>query len=887
MASVFTYQEDVKRIHSPWSTPGNTTPQPPRHEGISNDTGYNIHGVTRLEPEKQDGPCEYKLHLLLRARRKFASMTTIANEPSYMHMNGAPAASSALSPSDVSFHRSTYQPSSQTRQIRLQQLTTQLLWRLQQSSPFHSSSNAQLVLPLLPEAAPRLGVPERPAKLLPGLEESQGALYELGVADDGTLVGLVEDELEESLNNLRAMAASLGSVCEILLKTAIGYCEWFDSADHDIDSLLHRGELFVTEVLVRPDSRAVSNAVSAAGPETPHTEFRTEPDGSNAPNIATGSQQLRIAFAGSSTAGKSSLVGTLATSILDNGRGKSRLSLLKHRHEIASGITSSVAHELIGYKSDTEAEDLVVNYATGDVSSWTDIHNLADRLCFMIDSPGLPRYAKSVFRSLVSWDPHWTILCVAADESEDSSIGNGTGVTSDETAHTDTANLSEGSLAHLSLCLRLDLPIIVAITKMDVATKAGLRLVLGKVLSALKMANRQPMLLSSASPAIPTSALDSNRALRNLQHIGAIEQAELDDVLDFIVQGQSRSIVPIVMTSAVNGTGVGKLHGLLRTVPNTRSHFGKMKHGGEYGHCPLFHVDEVFSIPPSRVYSSDTAKRLEVQGIVLCGRLECGKISVGDHLHLGPIYSDKASTDSMPPWSKSYSAQDTRRTSRSTAIPLAKSLQGDGISVKSSRSNAKAVFAIVRVVSLRDLRLPVLSMQLGETGTIGIELVHDKDVTVSLLKARKGLVLLGAGETHRPYGSFTARFPATDFVSSSPPLILGGHAIVYINSIRAAVKVMAVALADDETEPSSPAILFSFDGDEDDEGEEVDAKPGVGHQENEVVITFRFVSTVEWMNQGDRVLVVPTASTTGLVAGPVGATGGLAGYVGSISEVHI
>jgi hypothetical protein len=32
-------------------------------------------------------------------------------------------------------------------------LTTQLLWRLQQSSPFHSSTTSNLVVPVIPEAA--------------------------------------------------------------------------------------------------------------------------------------------------------------------------------------------------------------------------------------------------------------------------------------------------------------------------------------------------------------------------------------------------------------------------------------------------------------------------------------------------------------------------------------------------------------------------------------------------------------------------------------------------------------------------------------------------------------------------------------------------------------
>ena len=93
MASIFTYDPDPPRVSSPWlkcevasrkgtpiskselkgrvssglSEPGfsfsastGTTPLP----GLLSD--YNI---TKLEPEPQTGPAEYKLHLLLRPRR--------------------------------------------------------------------------------------------------------------------------------------------------------------------------------------------------------------------------------------------------------------------------------------------------------------------------------------------------------------------------------------------------------------------------------------------------------------------------------------------------------------------------------------------------------------------------------------------------------------------------------------------------------------------------------------------------------------------------------------------------------------------------------------------------------------------------------------------------
>jgi hypothetical protein len=182
-------------------------------------------GVSRLEPEPQEGPTEYKLHLLLRPRRKFMSSSTGSHVSGSQHSKAYLAASGSRVGSNIVSTRPAQAPSSQSRQARLQHLTTQLLWRLQQSSPFHSSSTANLVLPVLPEATPRLSAPAGAAKLLPGLEESQGALYEIGVSDDGTFVGLIEEEMEESLTNLQAMAASLGCVVEVLRKVIVGDCE--------------------------------------------------------------------------------------------------------------------------------------------------------------------------------------------------------------------------------------------------------------------------------------------------------------------------------------------------------------------------------------------------------------------------------------------------------------------------------------------------------------------------------------------------------------------------------------------------------------------------------------------------------------------------------------
>jgi GTPase len=765
--------------------------------------------------------------------------------------------------------RSTYQPSPQTRQARLQQLTTQLLWRLQQSSPFHSSSNAELVLPVLPEATPRLGVPDRPARLLPGLEESQGALYEIGVADDGTLVGLVTDELEESLNNLRAMASSLGCIVEILRKVVVGSCEWIDPEDQAEDQKHHRDVLSVAEVLVRPDT----TAKEIAGPPIVNTLASLDLGigEQQLQQPARAVEQLRIAFAGPSTAGKSSLLGTLTTSILDNGRGKSRLSLLKHRHEIASGVTSSVAHELVGYRGRGIQEDFVVNYASGDVSTWTDIHGLSDRLCFMTDSPGHVRYAKSTFRALISWRPDWTLLCVSADEGSEQS-GTNPSPSPTESAQSGSLSTSDASLAHIEVSLRLKLPLVVVVTKMDVATKTRLRLVLAKILSVLKNAGRRPLLLSSASSPIPSFALDSSEALPDLQKVRMEELIEVNNVVNAVAISGAAQVVPIVMTSAVGGSSIGKLHALLSRLPQTAGSCSPPSNLRATNDRPLFFIDEVFSIPPVRIYSSShETPSSQDEGVVLCGRLGRHQVRVGEVLWLGPFSADRAPCRSADVRAKSFSAPENRRSSTSLAAHLAASLQ---IHTNRSGPTGSVRFLPVKVVSLRNLRLPVLQMKAGETGTIGVEPTVPSTDSTTLQKARKGMVLIAGPVTPIACRSLVATFPARDFLVPSPPLILGGHAMAYIHSIRTAVKVVALAIAEDEThDRSSPSEVFAFDA----ESEEPDDFTG-----REVQITFRFVKSVEYIEISDNILVVPTLAST---PGSQVVQSALAGFAGTVTGV--
>ncbi|CRG84572.1 hypothetical protein PISL3812_01838 [Talaromyces islandicus] len=938
MASVFTYDPDPPRVSSPWSLSGSSTPQQQATAGTgeyaqsrvnSSSNKLADYGITKLEPEPQEGPTEYKLHLLLRRRRLYTAMSTgqvVGGAYQFRTALAKPSSDVNVAAEAVATASPARSPSLNTRQQRLQQLTTQLLWRLQQSSPFHSSSTANLVLPVLPEATPKLGLPQKPTRLLPGLEESQGALYEIGVADDGTFVGLTPDELDESLNNLQVMAASLGCKVEVLRKVIVGTCEWREETQEkeEADSAKTNIEdLWVAEALVSPDLEFYTHQSKKDLDMENLSLDESEPVSKEEDRMrgaCSQTEQIRVSLTGPSAAGKSSLLGTLTSSALDNGRGKSRLSLLKHRHEISSGITSSVAQELIGYgplPSPVNRPVDVINYASGNVAAWNDIHAASDggRLAFVSDLPGLTRYTKSTLRGLISWAPHYTVLCIPANSSQDMAATQDDG---DSTPEIDLC------LAYLDLCIRLDVPLILCITKLDLASRLGLKQTLARVLSAIKLADKKPLMLSVFG--------DSPGQTVDLQRISTADCEEAHKTINS-VNGRWTSTIPILLTSAVNGSGIGKLHALLRFLPlpgTPSSRLVRPRQLQPRQELPtdVFDIDEVFAIPPSKVYLSADSAQSETKGVVLCGIVRHGSISIGDELVIGPIAVEAKPDDGTPqPSLRSRSLQDPLNSSprprsfRTRASPGESSSSfSHGSFPGKSRTFSHAEWQRVRVVSVRYLRLSVRILLEDQVGTIGVEPIPwspGREVN-SLGRLRKGMILAQARmspdaskSTAIPSSlafstAFVATFPARDFSTPlSPPLILGGSVVVYIGNIRAAAKVTCVSLADDDVvgslpDPVDEPDFFNFDDDEDKEKQHHSNRPvrrsrpesektidiSSSHGHGYVDITFAFISSIEWVELGSLVVIMPGATTATSATGDSVSLSGLEGFVGRVSDVN-
>lgn len=903
MASVFTFDADPPRVISLWPTLTTTdaclgaNASVPEQSDVFPVMNLADCGIDRLEPEPQEGPIEYKLHLLLRPRRSFVASSTLQLVSG---LHPSKAGSVRLDPqADLKRIRSSPspQPSNQSRQNRLQSLTTQLLWRLQQSSPFHSSSRSGLVVPVLPRDGVNEAVAKGPDTLLPGLEESQGALYEIGVSDDGAFVGLTEDELEESLNTLRVMAFSLGCKVEVLRRVVVGDCHWFQDSQPTDESAgkLGYGNLLVAEALVVPNFNV---GTQTSVPQTlPSEDIPTSkiPPASSDDEVVqmteSQTEQLRISLAGGTASGKSSLLGTLSSSTLDNGRGKSRLCLLKHRHEIESGVSSSVTPELIGYQdsfSNGDGSGLtpctnVINYASGNVSSWNDIHSASEpgRLVLVTDSAGRPKYQRTMMRGLISWAPHWTLCCIPAHRDGD--YNTRTSSTASYQGNTASgADDGGSSRSHLSLCLKLGLPLVVVITKLDLASKVRLRPMLNKILSLLKAAGRRPYSLAS------TRISDQDHLLRST--VGD-DEGVTKRIKAMFQEDDIRLLVPVIFTSAVNGTGISQLHALLRHLPIFNPGQHRHGQGSEDHYVPntLFHVDELFMRSEGYMHPNSSALQ-SATGVVLSGHLRYGEISIGDHLLVGPLpvnaFSEAAQRLEMDQVGSDPSIVQAIRQTLKMSHHDRRSWSEEDVADTFNEHKLASAWRKVRVESLRNLRLPVRKLLAGQVGTVGISWAHEESTAGEIASTppplRKGMVMINhqaTSDDRQPpsYSGFCASFD--NDVSAIP----GSTVIVYIASIRTTAKILSISPQPRAT--TSSAHDFCCD----DEDEASDSDGGIAvlnsassdrHQE----VTFRFLASREWIEFGTRVLVVPGGggSSDGRGDSGSGGAGLMNGFVGRV-----
>ena len=104
---------------------------------------------------------------------------------------------------------------------------------------------------------------------------------------------------------------------------------------------------------------------------------------------------IRVAVVGNVDSGKSTLTAVLTKSILDDGRGSSRTFVMKHRHEIESGRTSTATTHLMGFRSSGEAIAGRDALRTNRRKSEDEVAKESFRLVTLMDLAGHEKYLKT------------------------------------------------------------------------------------------------------------------------------------------------------------------------------------------------------------------------------------------------------------------------------------------------------------------------------------------------------------------------------------------------------------------------------------------------------------------------------------------------------------
>lgn len=252
--------------------------------------------------------------------------------------------------------------------------------------------------------------------------------------------------------------------------------------------------------------------------------------------------EIRVAVIGNVDAGKSTMLGVLTNSQLDDGRGKARIGLFRHKHEMESGRTSSIGQETLAFNGEGE----VLIEGGGRRNHPRDsINPLSHKVINFMDLAGHERYLKTTMYGLTGYAPDYAMLMVGAN-----------------------AGMIGMAKEHLALAFALSTPTFVVITKIDMAPPAVLEgniRILTKLLKG-SSCRKTPVLIKTKE--------DMMLAIEN-----------------FI----SQRLCPIFQVSNVTGDGLDILKDFLHLLP---CEISASRYGDANGDVE-FQITEDYTVPGS------------------------------------------------------------------------------------------------------------------------------------------------------------------------------------------------------------------------------------------------------------------------------------------------
>ncbi len=197
------------------------------------------------------------------------------------------------------------------------------------------------------------------------IEEGLGeALYEIGVMDNGEIIGLKDEDLKTSIETLNIAAEKIGAKVTVI---------------REVDGKIGKA----VEVLVRRTKESESFPI-----------------------------WLYIPVLGNVDSGKSSLVGVLTTGIRDNGNGSAMMRIARYLHEIKSRRTSSISCHPLGFD---EAGRIVNHFLTSPLDE-AEVFLNSSKIVELVDLGGHEKYFKTTLKGVMGHHPDYCIITISAND---------------------------------------------------------------------------------------------------------------------------------------------------------------------------------------------------------------------------------------------------------------------------------------------------------------------------------------------------------------------------------------------------------------------------------------------------------------------------------------
>lgn len=259
--------------------------------------------------------------------------------------------------------------------------------------------------------------------------------------------------------------------------------------------------------------------------------------------------EVRVAVIGNVDSGKSTLVGVLTRSMLDDGRGLARGKVFKHHHEESTGRTSSIGqHNLC-----LDSGGGILNDSQFRSTNCGDYVRHASKVVTLVDLAGHEKYFRTTAYGLTGHMPDYACLIVGA-------------------------NMGVVGMCkeHLGVALALKVPVFFVITKVDICPEHVLKNTVQSLASILKKpgVRKKPYLVRGH-----------------------------DEVLTAARNITSDSLAPIFLTSAVTGKGLDLVRSFYSLLPQRHRWVEAQAGAAE------FIIDETFGVPGVGTVVAGTVKR--------------------------------------------------------------------------------------------------------------------------------------------------------------------------------------------------------------------------------------------------------------------------------------